>query len=381
MPLAGFVADAAMAPRLARGHKAGVPEVDPESRDLPAGSLRASVDDLANFMRMVFAGGRFDGRRILERQSLVEMLRVQNDSVALDFDCRLGLAWMLSPCGGAAVGHGVKVAGHGGSTDYFNSQLLLSPDHKLGVVVLSNDADGAQEVGRIAATAMRLMLGAKTRTRPHVAEEPIPSLRRPDARQLAAIPGWYATSLGTLKVRARGERLLVDFHGTRIELLDDSRGRFHPRPANAVSRWLMEQTRDEADLQTGGLNLTQVGGREVVTVRIGGQVLMLGERIHPVPTPETWLAALGRYRVVNRGMVAQQLDEAVLRIEDGILLAEVTPVGAERKLRLALEPISDGEAVIYGLGWGLGETIRLEGGTEGPRLRYSGYELRRQEES
>lgn len=379
MPYAGFTSDTTMESRLAQGHKAGRSEADPDIRDLPAGSLRASVGDLANFMRMMFAGGRFDGLHILDRKSIEEMLRVQNGAVALDFDCKVGLAWMLSPCGAEIVGDGIQIAAHSGATSFFRSQLLLSPAHKLGVVVLSNDANAAQVVGKLATTAMRLMVGAKAGKRPSLAEEKLPVLRRPDARPLASVPGWYATSLGALKVEARGDRLLAEFDGMNIELLDDGRGRLHPRPANLVFRWVVEKMHDDADLLPGGLHVIQVAERDVVTIRIRGQDLMLGEKIAPHPVPDAWRSAQGRYRVVSDKKEKLLIDEAILRIEDGILLAEATPVGTDRKLRLALKPISDSEAVVYGLGRGLGETIRLKQGEDDPRLHFSGYEMHRQE--
>jgi len=48
-------------------------------------------------------------------------------------------------------------------------------------------------------------------------------------------------------------------------------------------------------------------------------------------------------------------------------------------MSLAMEPLSDSEAVFYGLGRGLGETLSVETvqGEEG--LRYSGYLLKRKE--
>ena len=51
----------------------------------------------------------------------------------------------------------------------------------------------------------------------------------------------------------------------------------------------------------------------------------------------------------------------------------------KRKAKVALSPLSESEAVTYGVGTGAGETIRIieRGGEE--RLLYSGYELRRRD--
>lgn len=378
MAAAGFAVDTAMQPRLAHGHKAGEPEPDPQIRDTPAGGLRASAADLANFMRMMVGGGQLDGRRVLEQRSIREMLRVQNASVALDFDCKFGLGWMLSACGGDAVGGSVPIAAHGGATASSASHLLLAPAHELGVVVLSNDASAGPMVGKLAVTAMRLMLGVKTGNRPKPPEDKVPALRQLDARQLAALPGWYSTSLGAVKVRAEQDRLLIDSEDMNIELLGDGRGRLHPRPANSVLRWVFEKTQDDADLMPGGFGVSRIDGRDVVTMRVGGQDLLLGEKVKPVPPPQTWQSAQGRYRVVNAGAEKILIDEAVLRVEDGIVLVETTAGASHRRRRLALVPISDTEAVIHGHGRGLGETLRLERAADGPRIHFAGYEMSRQ---
>lgn len=47
------------------------------------------------------------------------------------------------------------------------------------------------------------------------------------------------------------------------------------------------------------------------------------------------------------------------------------------ELKFALNPISDIEAVVYGLGRGMGETIRVEKAGNEEQLRYSGYILRK----
>ena len=48
-------------------------------------------------------------------------------------------------------------------------------------------------------------------------------------------------------------------------------------------------------------------------------------------------------------------------------------------MKFALNPISDIEAVIYGLGRGMGETISVVTAGNEEQLRYSGYFLRRSE--
>ena len=107
-------------------------------RDIPAGALRSTVEDLSRFMMMVFDDGEVGGERILQPQSLAEMLSPQNSDVPLDFDARWGLSWWLLPLG---LDYAGEVAWHSGGEGMWNSLLVTLPDQKLGVVVLSNSGE------------------------------------------------------------------------------------------------------------------------------------------------------------------------------------------------------------------------------------------------
>ena len=71
--------------------------------DLPVNDLWSSPVDLSRFVRMLFANGRHKERQLLRKHSVEEMFRQQNAGNALDFDCQVGLAWFLSPCGSAPL--------------------------------------------------------------------------------------------------------------------------------------------------------------------------------------------------------------------------------------------------------------------------------------
>jgi hypothetical protein len=78
------------------------------------------------------------------------------------------------------------------------------------------------------------------------------------------------------------------------------------------------------------------------------------------------------------------IEKAQLRYEDHLLTLDVTTpmlsnVGIER-LRFAVGPVSNTEAVIRGLGRNMGETIQAVTEKGEVRLRYSGCEFRRKSE-
>jgi CubicO group peptidase (beta-lactamase class C family) len=94
----------------------------------PAGMLRTSALQLANFVRLHLNRGRFEGRRILKKKTIKKMVRVQMPEV----DPHRGLAFDLLE----SDGH--RYAYHQGGFEGSTTELRLGLDEKIGVVVLTN---------------------------------------------------------------------------------------------------------------------------------------------------------------------------------------------------------------------------------------------------
>lgn len=106
--------------------------------------------------------------------------------------------------------------------------------------------------------------------------------------------------------------------------------------------------------------------------------MVAGERIHPVPIPPAWLRRLGRYEIMNLPEEEIFIDRLRLSVQDEFLvvtgrITKPTPV----EFTLALEPLSDTEAVVMGLGFGTGETLEVIHERNEEFAYYSGYRLKR----
>lgn len=101
----------------------------------PAGALSSTAADMAKFMLAHLNGGVLDGQRILEAETL-ELMHTGHFS----HDPRLK---------GWAHGffeselRGVRILSHAGDTIYFHSDMLLFPDHNLGIFVSYNSENGS----------------------------------------------------------------------------------------------------------------------------------------------------------------------------------------------------------------------------------------------
>ncbi len=329
-------------------------------RDLPAGGLNTTVLDLSRFMEMVFAGGRIGDRQIIKPETLAEMLRPQNVDVPLDFDLRIGLAWFLND---TYVWNAGLVATHGGGTLNHHSLLVTLPEHKLGVVVMSNSATAGGVVNKAAAEALKLALEAKTGIRqPEQVENPTGEGSK-SQEELHSYEGRYATNFGLVDITRKSDYLRGEIMGTSIRLVPRSDGLFGLQHKLlgifpiSLGRW-----------SQAGISLTTVAGREVVKYSMKGKEELVGERIHLIPISEAWQKRVGEYEIVNSGDDADLFQNVRLRLDNGLILVEyVMSIFTDQKISMGIMPLSDSEAVICGLGRGMGETIQV--------VNIDGYEM------
>ena len=166
----------------------------------PAGSLYASVNDLARFLTVLFADGRGPGGPVLRPESLAEMLRPQ----FAEPGARTGFGL------GFAIGEldGRLTHGHGGAIYGFATQLQFLKEERLGVVVCTNVDVSNSVTSRIARQALAWMLASR-------AGEPLASASRPRpvAPELGrALDGRYARGDDVLQLDWRGGELMAT-HG------------------------------------------------------------------------------------------------------------------------------------------------------------------------
>ncbi len=371
-----FVLEPRMRPLLSKGYKKGLESKEILLRPFPVpeGPIYTSVLDLSRFIQMVFANGRAGNEQILEPQTLSEALSPQNSHVPLDLDFQIGLGWFLNE---APIDNGGLVASHGGTLSLFHSQLIILPEQKLGVVVLANSSGALHVVNRIAEETLKFVLEE---------EKGIPQPKLQKGEQEPVIPwpeallndyaGYYATGLKVFTVTSKKGMLYTRLMGRKVQLVLHPSGRF------SIQYRLFGIIPIKArELEDYEFSLVPIEGRKVLVLHYRGKKILLGEKIEPTPISEAWMKRLGEYGLVQPDNYLPVIEKAQLHCEDNFLMLEVVvPIlgdyGIER-LKFAIQPISDKEAVLYGLGRNMGETIQVvsDGGVE--KLRYSGCEFTR----
>lgn len=230
----------------------------------PASELTASMIDLGQFLRMLFAGGAGADGRVLRE----ETLRAMWGEGAGASQGLFGLGFALGQLDGA------RRIGHGGWHYGFATELAALPDERLGVAV-SATMDGSNAVTtRIANEALRLLrasqLGESLR-------EPASTDTLPRATR-QALEGTYRGATRTVVLEDR----LGDLW------LDDLRGGFP----------LLLRRLDDSTLVSDGR--TGYGAR--VGIRTGaGSIRFANEDLRresdalPPAPPAEWLPLIGEY--------------------------------------------------------------------------------------
>jgi len=338
-------------------------------RDLPSGGLNSSASDIAHFMQMIFAEGEYDGKQIVKPESLREMFKVQNQNVAMDFDFKMGLGWMLS---GVDVPHAGTVASHGGTTLNFHTLMVVLPEHKLGVVVLSNSTTAQSIVGKIATETLKLALEAKSGiTQPakvfkEVKEVPLTK------EDILAYDGYFDTLIGLVKVSGNSGDLVAEIMGQKLELIPREEKQFGARFKLFGFIPLKIGALEELSL-----SLHKIDGHDVLALKSNDQSMLIGEKLEPVAIPPHLLDFVGEYEIINKH--DGPLPESVrVLYADGLLIGAFTFIEKPGFVfRVALRPVADDEVVMAGLGPGKGETLHLKRFGEELHISFSGFELRK----
>jgi len=186
----------------------------------------------------------------------------------------------------------------------------------------------------------------------------------------------YATPFGTAKVIEAGDALRAEVFGKTFSLFPRNDGQ-----VGLQYRLMGLIPISLGDLDYLGFSTATVSGRPVLLANSAGRSMLVGEKIGPVLVSDQWQRRVGAYEIANPGDDTVLVKDICLRYKDGLLRVDYAlPLFFDGTLNVSLQPLSDTEAVIRGLGRGMGETIRVVTVDGEEMLRYSGYLLRKRRE-
>ena len=338
-------------------------------RDVPASGLASSATELAHLAQMLFAQGRYNGRQVLSARSAQEMLHAQNTKVALDLGNHVALPWRLA---GVRFAEARTVAWLNNESPFARGRMLLVPEHKLAVVVLTNCSGSTPAVEKISERLMELVLQARKLPPAPAAVPTLTASASPLHRD--DVVGHYATKLGLISVSATGQHYQARLLGRTVALRPAGDGllapQYHllgfiPIPLEA--------------LKEARLSIARVGGQPHAVAYYRQQTRRLGDRIQPVTLNAAWQRRLGEYTAMERDPLLNLVKMHNVRLahNDGILQFRYRiPGWLGLMVSIPVRPVSDTELVVEGTGWLMGDSVQVVPRQGQEALRYSGYEFR-----
>ena len=175
----------------------------------PAGSLYSTVLDLANFLIMNMNGGVFDGKRILEEETINEMQKLQSPSGRSRSG--MGLTWFYT------IHDDHILLNHTGGLPDFTNNVCFYPKEGIGVCWLSNLQDGSGWRPP-SPTVLRIALGEN----PPIVPEAIQTI----PENWDSISGIYGDELKKTVIKPQNGFMLMD-DKLLLERINDSIYRVH----------------------------------------------------------------------------------------------------------------------------------------------------------
>lgn len=348
------------------GEEGGEGEREYPVRDLPALGLNAGVRDLGALLALLMEDGRAEEGAVLSPAVIRRMERPDPAPHPLDFDRAAAPGWFVTTAADGTPARLEQV----GVTAHFQAYAAMLPRERVGVVVLANRGASAEATVPVGREALRLMLEAGGGG-PAPKEPPMLAPQPGMAADPDALVGFYDTAFGFAAVRRTAEGLVVSINGEEAELKRGEDGRYA-----VVTRFV---GLIPLELERLGLAVATVEGRTVAVLEEEGRFIPVGERLIPGTIPEPWRDRLGEWRVVGgRGEIADWAERGRVRLslKEGLLVVTLERDG-ETEESMVLTPVDDRHALIAGIGYRKGGTVRVERITEAERLHYSGLILER----
>lgn len=285
------------------GYKAGEEGTFMEARfrDIPAGGLYSSVDDLTNFIKMILGKGHFNGIEILKEESLREMLTVQNSHIPLDIDNKMGLSFFLSESDYTEI---EGYAGHGGNLIYHHCDLGIFTKQNIGAVVLTNTDSGSHIARSLKNSILKV-------TYKHDTGNEVYSNKRnsfKDAKKVKtvdeSIVGDYSTLYGHVKVYKKGNRLKAHLFDKDFDIVFYDNG------------WVSLEYKllgfipyKNKFLKNLYFNYKNISNRDVVIVQNGDNQFIGGVKVEAPILDSIWTNRIGVYELINPDYMTKNLSK------------------------------------------------------------------------
>ena len=337
----------------------GNAQPDAYLRDIPAGGLFSSSKDMAKFLQAYLS----QSQQLLKKATFNEVLEKQHQDAALNFSNEYALGWNVT-----SRPHAGKIYTHTGTTLYFNSAVALSPKADVGVIILTNSANGGHLFHHANSIIEQLAISnGLSKEKQPVAK--LGSKKRVDrsTSELDDYAGIYVTPGAYIDVYSKRKKLFMKLQGLRLELIPVGNNQFIPKvillrfiPIRLGDQRIMFEDLEGYQLMT---NIEEGSSKELIAIKL-----------KPQPIPEPWTTSVGDYQLVNSlsGEIPYFEDFRITK-ENNLLVLSFKTVSEGQKIKMVLEFINEQRAKVAGLGRYAGQSVIYQNGI----IKAFGYELKK----
>lgn len=236
----------------------------------PAGAIKSSSNDMANWMLMWLNKGNFKGKQVLSENYVkdatsMHSIRPQGGREANSFLYGDGLGWRME----SAYGH-YKVY-HGGNTSGFSSVVAFYPFEGFGITVLSNQHDSILPYIILDLITKRLLKLPKTKLEDYPVmvsdiyvnenEDKGLNLEKKPTHSLESFCGIYKnTGYGSIEITKEGDKLYAVYPTYKFFLEHLHYNIFVMQPLVELSQWNPEfainfKTNNDGEISSLTINL------------------------------------------------------------------------------------------------------------------------------
>ncbi len=338
MSSSSFLIEERFRGRYARGSAGGKTVDIPYIRDMPAGSLNVSAEDMGRFITAVIASARGGSGTqpggkdtLLDAGAQLEMWKRQNEGCSLDFDFSIGLGWWLLELPEL---RGERLVGHGGDLDSFHALLVVDPARSLGAFVMVNSAKGlgSFSLSGIAAEALgafgAVTGGAEGGASSAPEEAPMP------AGLSSRLEGNFATGFGLVAMKPAAKGLSLRAFGMKLA------GRYRDDGSIGISLRILGMKLPVPVLEQLSIKSERIGDETILCFRAGGSLLAIGRKIGAPELDPAWIARVGKWVAIDEeprpavDRIAICLDDREVMDFFGVRLARKASVRRRYRPRL-----------------------------------------------
>lgn len=338
---------------VAIGYKNHLAQENMPIRDIPALGLNTSVNDLAKFLQTLINQGQYRQQQLLQKDTVNAMFNAQNTDVKLDFDNQIGLPWFLNLTDDDQQ---ILVAEHGGTTINFSSQIMLAPDHRMGIILLSNSSRVNTQLKEVAENLLHRLINTREPAvayLPDVSHTPSPNdIGHTDKKR-------YIAKSGIIELDKKASQLCDCQTNRKLNLVPLPDGWFGISPDNQKL--------------TSKITERVIDGEEVIVLEHKGKKQRIGSVYQQNNNRFNWEVHYGSYEIVNPDKEFPVTDIRVFEEENMMYLCYRMPKLSEKLITLPITPVSEQEAITEGLGRSKGETVYSQMIDGKEHLIYSGY--------